>query len=169
MKKFILCLLMAPLTVNAAPFGLEWGEEFSLYGEIVQKGIYTEVKAVELPKHDLTAESYQLVGTPEAGLMNVLMKTFDYALFSAQLDSVYAELEDSLLENGFKTTKFTPRNTSSYQCIFQGNCIGRKLEVNHNDGTSAVLEVMIKDRDTAYIQLEYSTEEFVTEAILVNN
>ncbi|MCK8044619.1 hypothetical protein MSG37_06960 [Shewanella sp. 1CM18E] len=165
MKKFILFLLIAPFAANAAaPYGLEWGKEFSQYGEIVQKGIYTEVKATELPKDDLSAEYYLLVGKPEEGLIKISMRTFDYSLFGAQLDSDYAELENTLQKTGYQAKKFTPRNTSSYQCIFQGNCIGRKLELEHVSGASAVLEVKIKDRNTAYINVEYFSEDFNAES-----
>ena len=70
---------------------------------------------------------------------------------------------------GYQAKKFIPRNTSSYQCIFQGNCIGRRLEVGYDDGTSAILEVKIKDRNTAYINVEYFSPEFIAEPVLVSN
>ncbi|GIU31574.1 hypothetical protein [Shewanella sp. MBTL60-007] len=162
MKRYLLLFsIVSSFNVNAAaPFGLEWGSDFLHYGEVVQKGVYKEVVAIELPEHDFTVESYRLLGTSEAGLMKASMKTFDYLLFSEKLDFDYAEQENLLQANGFQIRKFTPRNTSSYECILHSNCTGRRLEAYHSDGTSVVLEVKIKNRNTAYIYLEYSAQEF---------
>ena len=156
MKKFILLLLLAPFScIAAAPFGLKWGDEFLHFGEAIKTGSWVTVKTTQLPQGNLSAEYYLLEGEEKSGLTKVHMKSFEYTLFSKQLDSDFAKFESSLLDNGFRVKSFTNRNTSSYQCIFQGKCTGRKLEAVHDDGTKAILEVKVKDRDTGYFSLEY--------------
>ncbi|ABZ77855.1 conserved hypothetical protein [Shewanella halifaxensis HAW-EB4] len=162
MKIFALLLMIVPISVSAsAPFGVNWGDDIAAYGEVIKRLDFSEVNTDRLPKNFSIAKHYQLVQVSEKGLVKVVMTTHDYSAHSASFKDDFQQIEASLIASGYQTTAFTSGELNSYQCVLQGRCAGKRWTAMNTDGVTVILEQKMKGRDSAFINLEFETKEFI--------
>lgn len=162
MRILSLLLLIAPMTVSAStPFGITWGEDIGKYGKVTKLQDYSEVKTDHLPKNNSIAKLYKLVQIPEKGLVKVVMSTHDYSAHGVSFKSDFHKIKDSLIDSGYQVIDFTSGELSSYQCVLQGRCNGKRWVAIDSDGVRVTLEQKMRGRDSAFINLKFETQTFL--------
>ncbi|WP_299808542.1 hypothetical protein [uncultured Shewanella sp.] len=162
MKLLSLLLLITPMTVSAsAPFGVTWGEDITKYGEVTKRLSYSEVKTDNLPKNNSIAKLYKLVQTPEKGLVKVVMTTHYYSAHGVSFKSDYNDIKNSLIGSGYQTLVFSSAELSSYQCVLQGQCKGKRWVGVDSSGDIVNLEQKMLGRENAFIHLEFASKDYI--------
>lgn len=162
MRIFTLTLLLTSFSSSAAFFGVHWGEDIDQYGELTKIDDYYKVVTNKLPEHILIAKQYELLQQPDNGLVKVSMISHEYSAFSDSFQHDYVALQDRLISNGFQTKEFRQSELSSYQCIFQGECVGMLWVGIDNDESMVVLEQKMNGRERSIIQLELKSHIFLS-------
>ncbi|GIU39618.1 hypothetical protein ACQKE0_07915 [Shewanella colwelliana] len=160
-RKIALFILAIPFTVNAsAPFGLTWGAPLQGYGEIVENASEQVVTTHTLPKGPSIARYYELYGTQAAGLLKVMMQSGYYSQHSSQFDDDFNFIKASLINIGYHTTESKSSELSSYKCVFQGHCIGKRWYGRLDDNTSAFVVQQAPNRnEQGSIQVIFKSPE----------
>lgn len=162
MKLFSLLLLIVPMTVSAStPFGVTWGEDIAKYGEVTKREGYCEVKTDHLPKNNSIAKSYKLFQESDKGLVKVVMMTHDYSAHGTSFKTDFHEIKSSLIDSGYHTLAFSPGELSSYQCVLQGQCNGKRWVAVDSKGVTVSLEQKMRGRDLAFINLEFESKDYI--------
>ncbi|MCK8046026.1 hypothetical protein MSG37_14150 [Shewanella sp. 1CM18E] len=162
MRIFTLVLVLFSFHSSAALFGVDWGENIDKYGELTKRDEYYKVVTNSLPEHLLIAKQYELVQQPDSGLVKISMTSFEYSAFGDSFQDDYVELQGLLINDGYQTKEFRESELSSYQCIFQGECVGMLwVGVNHNDSI-VTLEQRMNGRERSFIRLEVKANNFAS-------
>ena len=162
MGKFAVFLLFMSFSVNAsAPFGLSWGDNLNQYGEVVGPQTELRVKTEVLPKPLSIASYYILRGNQELGLLQVSMKSQFYSIYDDSFKEDFNFVKNSLIEIGYQTSEFVPSEVSSYKCVLQGSCSGKRWYAELDDGTHVALEQLVKNRKDGFIQLVFKSPQQV--------
>ena len=162
MKKLALLLVLAPLYAHGtAPFGLDWGEDVSRYGEVKRQGDELRVETHALPKSLSLANGYVLYADKQHGLLKVTMTSKIYGLYDDDYNQDFNFIKQSLMDSGYQTTEFISSEMSSYRCVLQGSCSGKRWYGFVGDGTNVALEQLAKTRQDAFIKLTFKAPKLL--------
>ncbi|MCG9711813.1 hypothetical protein L1D29_03135 [Shewanella insulae] len=162
MKKLALLVVSAPLYAHGmAPFGLDWGEDVSQYGEVKRQGDGVRVETHTLPKPLSLANDYELYADTQHGLLKVTMVSYKYGLYDDNLNEDFNFIKQSLIDSGYQTTEFIANKMNSYQCVLQGTCSGKRWYGYMEDGTNVALEQLAKTRQDAYLKLTFKAPKLL--------
>ncbi|MFV7783710.1 hypothetical protein ACNPKB_07780 [Shewanella marisflavi] len=162
MKKLALLLVLLPLYVHGvAPFGLKWGDDVSLYEEAKHQGDDIWVQTQVVPKALSIAEHYLLSGDAQHGLLQVTMTSYKYGVHADELNDDFQIVKQSLIKSGYLKTDYVASELSSYQCVLQGTCSGKRWYAIDEDGTYVALEQVAKTRQDAYIKMTFKSPELM--------
>lgn len=157
MKKILFVLLLySTSSFASAPFGLEWGADLSTYGNTMVNGQTVTVYTKTLPKNYAKAHSYFLKGSSQLGLSFIRMSSETYELENTELKSIYDEVKESLLFDGYEFVKLQPGTFGSYQCILQSNCHGSSWHGKSKQGHRVMLLTQGSGKKRGYILLEFT-------------
>lgn len=164
MKKLALLLIFTSfLSYGMAPFGLEWGEDVTQYGELRQEGGQSRVIAPALPKSLSIADHYILYADNEHGLVKVTMKSHKYGLSEDEFNQDFNFIKQSLIDIGYNTSSFFASEIYSYKCVLQGSCKGKRWYGLIDGSTHVALEQIATTRETAFIRLEFKSPHLLHE------
>ena len=154
--------MLSPLYAHGmAPFGLDWGEDVSQYGEVKYQGDEFRVETHVLPKHLSLADDYQLYADKQHGLLKVIMTSKRYGLYDDEYKDDFDFVKQSLLDTGYQTTQYIADEMSSYKCVLQGSCLGKRWYGVMGDGTEVSLEQLARTRQDAYIKLTFKAPKLL--------
>ncbi|WP_150099958.1 hypothetical protein [Shewanella loihica] len=155
-------VVLAPLYAHGmAPFGLDWGEDVSQYGEVKRQGDELRVETHSLPKSLSLAKDYVLFADRQHGLLKVIMTSRNYGLYDDDYKEDFNFIKQSLVDTGYQTTEFIGSEMSSYKCVLQGSCYGKRWYGFTDDGTNVALEQVAKTRQDAYLKLTFKAPKLL--------
>ncbi|MCG9723236.1 hypothetical protein [Shewanella sp. Isolate7] len=158
MKKLALLLVLAPLYAHGtAPFGLDWGEDVSRYGEVKRQGDELRVETHALPKSLSLANDYVLYADKQHGLLKVIVTSKIYGLYDDDYKEDFNFIKQSLLDTGYQTTQYFANEMSSYKCVLQVSCSGKRWYGAMDDGTNVSLEQLSETREDGYIRMTFKS------------